>query len=104
MTYYVNHIVLQTGDKKRTLESVLSELNTRFDRGGLDEFKDNSVDCPPDTQVTEPEDDMIPLKQLSRVHVRTGIVKAKTLTGPVKFEPSLLDSDIKVRNLSTQVK
>jgi hypothetical protein len=101
MTYYVNHIVLRTAADKRTLDSVISELSTRFDRGKLDEYKENSVDCPADTYVTAPEDDIVPLKQLSRIHVRTGLVKAKTLTGPMKFEPSLLDSDVEVRNLST---
>jgi hypothetical protein len=101
MTYYINQVALKSPSETRTLESVLSELSTRFDRGAVNEYKDNVVDCPPDTQVTAPDDGEIPLKAIVRIHVKTGLVKAKTITGPVKFDPYLLVPDVKVTDVGS---
>jgi hypothetical protein len=101
MTYYVNHIMLQTGSEMRKLESVIAELSTRFDRGQLDEYRDNVVNCPSDTRVVAPNDGEIALKPIAKIHVRTGIIKSKTLTGHTLFDPSLLIPDVKVTNIRT---
>jgi hypothetical protein len=51
--------------------------------------------------VIAPDYDKIPLKQIAKIHVKTGLAKAKTLTGPTAFDPALLPSDVKVKNLAT---
>lgn len=101
MTYYTNHVMLQTGSEKRTLESVITELSTRFDRGQLDEYKDNAIDCPADTRVIGPDDGEIPLKPIAKIHVKTGLIKSKTLIGSTIFDPALLVPDVKVIDIRT---
>jgi Restriction endonuclease len=101
MTYYVQHIVLHNPHETRTLDSLIDEFSLRFSRGDLDDYKDTIVNCPPDTRVIDPDDGEIPLKRLARIHLRTALVKAKTITGPVMFEPTLLMPDVKVKNVAT---
>jgi Restriction endonuclease len=101
MTYYVRNIVFQNPSETCTLDAVITKLSTQLERGKLDEYKDNVIDCAPDTQVIAPDYDEIPLKKIAKVHVKTGLAKAKTLTGPTVFDPALLPSDVKVKNLAT---
>jgi restriction endonuclease len=101
MTYYTNHIILQTGSEKRTLNSVLTEKSVWFQRGELGEYYDNALDCPPNTRVVEPDDGVVPLKPIARIHIRTALIRAKTIKGPVLFDPVLLVPDVKVKNVAT---
>lgn len=101
MTYYCKNIILQTESERRTLDSVLEGLSVWFQRGEFGEYYDNAVDCPPNTLVAAPDDGVVPLKPIARIHVRTALIKAKTLTGPVLFDPVLLVPDVKVKNVAT---
>jgi len=52
--------------------------------------KDNIIPCPAGTHVIEPDDREIQLMPLASIHVRAGMTKAKTLRGPVMFDPFCL--------------
>jgi hypothetical protein len=101
MTYYARNIVFQNPSDTYTLEAAITQLSTRLERRELDEYKDNVIDCGPDTQVIAPDYDEVPLKKIAKIHIKTGLAKAKTLSGPTLVDPALLPSDIKVKNLAT---
>jgi hypothetical protein len=101
MSYYVNQVLIQCGPERGTLNDLIQHHSPRFLGGQTDAYKDHVIGCPSGTRVIAPDDGEIPLKPLACVHVRAGMTKAKTLTGPVMFDPYLLVPDVKVRNVAT---
>jgi len=101
MTYYVEHVVLQCGSESATLNAMVQAHSPGFVGGEIDAYKDHVISCPAGTRVTDPDDGEIPLKPLASIHVRAGMTRAKTLRGPVMFDPYLLVPDLKVRNVAT---
>lgn len=100
-TYYVHHVIIQSEGEQGTLSDVLQHHQPQFLGGEIDAYKDHVIPCPAGTRVTDPDDGEIPLKPLASIHVRAGMTRAKTLTGPVMFDPYLLVPDLKVRNVAT---
>lgn len=101
MTCYVEHVVLQCGSERATLNAMVQAYSPGLVGGDIDAYKDHVIACPPGTRVIEPDDGEIPLKPLSSVHVRAGMTRAKTLNGPTMFDPYLPVPDLKVRNVAT---
>jgi hypothetical protein len=101
LTYYVGHIVLQTGTGRRTLDDLIFSRSLHTVEGKVDVYEDHVVDCAAGTSVVAPDDGEIPLKPLLCVRIRSGITEARVLTGPVIYDPYLIVPDVNVRNVST---
>ncbi len=101
MTYYVHQVLLQCGSEQGALSDLIQYHSPGFLGGEIDAYKDHAIACPSGTRVIGPNDGEIPLKPLACVHIRAGLTKAKTLTGPVMFDPYLLAPGVKVRNVAT---
>jgi hypothetical protein len=101
MTYYGEHVFLECGSERGTLNAVVHAHAPEFVGGEIDVYKDHVIPCPAGTRVVEPDDGEIPLKPFASVHVRAGMTKAQGLRGPVMFDPYLLVPDLKVRNVAT---
>jgi hypothetical protein len=97
LTYYMNHTILQSDIARMNLDSVVSRKLC----GVTDTYTDLVIPVSNGTQVIAPDDGEIPLKPLAAIHVRAAIVKAKTLHGPNKFDPSLVMPDVNVVNMQT---
>jgi Restriction endonuclease len=101
MTYYVNQILIQCGPAQRTLDDLIQGYLQQFPVGGIDAYRDHAYACPAGTRVIGPDDTEVPLKPLAYVHVRAGTTRARTITGPVMFDPYLLVPDVTIRDLAT---
>jgi Restriction endonuclease len=100
--YYNKHILFQTGESVRTLQSVIDEFSTRLDRGEMDEYRVTIINCPEGTVVIEPAYDEVPLKPLRRIHVSAGLTRTKTLVkSHTQFDSSLLVPTVEVTDLMT---
>jgi hypothetical protein len=101
MTYYVEHVIIECGAERATLNAIVEAHSPGFVGGEIDAYQDYIIPCPVGTRVIEPDDGEIPLKSLASIHVRAGMTRAKTLRGPLMFDPYLLVPDLKVRNVAT---
>jgi hypothetical protein len=97
LTYYMIHTILQSGIARMSLDSVVSRGLCEV----TDTYTDFVIPVSNGTQVIAPDDGEIPLKPLAAIHVRAAIVKAKTLHGPNKIDPSLIMPDVNVVNIQT---
>jgi hypothetical protein len=101
LEYYMGHIRLRCGSEEKTLSEFVHANAQRFFGGEVEEYKDHDVACPPEASVVAPDDGEVPLKTLSAIRVCAGMTMARTIAGPVKFDPYLLMPDAKVRNVAT---
>lgn len=101
MTYYVQHIVLQCGSERATLADFIGPHLPHFGGGPDNIYKDHVIKCTSGVHVVSPDDGEIPLEPLDSVHIRAGMIKARTLTSPAAFDTSLLSPDVKITNVGT---
>jgi hypothetical protein len=100
MTYYVTHIRISSESKNITLNDAIARRLRNASNGQIDQYRDYIIECPPNSVVSAPDGEF-PAKSLARIRVLVGLTKAKTLTGPVTFDPSLLVPNATVRNVLT---
>ena len=101
MTYYVGHVVLQSGSETITLHDLIGQNSSRFHLGEIDEYEEYTIACVAGTTVIGPDDGEIPLKVLATVRIRAGMTNARILTGTRMIEPYFLTHDVKVTNIKT---
>lgn len=101
MTYYANHVVIQQGSARETVDAMIRRHSARMLAPEVEGYREYTIAFVRDTRVVAPDDGEIPLKPLARMHFRAGLSKARLLSGPVMFEPYLLSPDVKVRNVAT---
>jgi hypothetical protein len=101
MTYYVQHIVIQYGSEQATLADLIGPHLPHFGGGPDNMYKNHVINCTFGMHVVGPDDGEIPLEPLTSVHVRAGMIKARTLTSPAAFDISLLSPDVKIKNVAT---
>jgi hypothetical protein len=77
MTYYVGHILMRLGSEKGTLADLIQHHSSGFAVNEIGRYMDRVIRCPPGTQVIGPDDGEIPLKPLSKVYVRAGLLAAR---------------------------
>jgi hypothetical protein len=101
MVRYSNQILIQYGSEQGALSGLIQYHSQDFITRGLNSYNDYVIACPLDARVIGPDDGVIRLKPLARVHIRAGVTNAKTLTAQIMFDPYLLLPNVKVRRVVT---
>src|ERR1017187_6054137 len=101
MTYYMNRIVVKFGPVQRNLNTLVQNHWPLAHGDKTDSYHDHVIVCPAGSRVLSPDDGQVPLKPLARIHVRAGMAKARTITGPRAFDPILAVPNVKVRDVAT---
>lgn len=102
LTYYVSKIFVESGSRRKPLESILSEAVQPLKNVQYDSYDECEIPLPAGAKLIAPDDGEYPSKAISRVVVRVARTSAKTLTGPVMFDPSFwLVPDVEVNNLTS---
>jgi hypothetical protein len=101
LKYYANQVIIQCGSERGSINDLICSHLEGLLGSAKDECKDYEISCPPGTLVVGPRDGDVPLKPLACVHLRAAMTRAKTISGPVVFDPYLLVPDIMVRNLAS---
>jgi hypothetical protein len=101
LTYYAQQVRIQSGSQQHSLEDAIEPHKSYFLNGGTEEYRACVISCAAGARVVGPDDGVVPLKPLARIHVRARLTTARVLTGPTMFEPDLLSPDVIVRNVAT---
>jgi hypothetical protein len=102
LTYYVSNIFVESGSHRKPLDSIVSEAVQSLEGAPYDTYGEHQIALPAGAKLITPDDGEYPSKAISNLVVRVAKTSAKTLTGPVVFDPSFwLLPDVKINNLNT---
>jgi len=90
LTYYASKIFVESGSRRKSLDSILSEAVQPLRDAPYDRYGEREISLPAGAKLIAPDDGEYPSKAIASVAVRVARTSAKTLTGPVMFDPSFL--------------
>jgi len=99
LTYYAHHVVLERDGVRTHLDAFINrQLNAAAQTA---DYVTHRLDVPQGTRIVAPSNGEIPLETITAVNVKTAFVEGKTIVGPYKFDPVILNSPVDVENVDT---
>ena len=100
LTYYSHQTLLQSAQTITTVDAFVTKALNNFHHDR--EYQDHTLDVEGGTFVVGPTDGEIPLQALSSIRIRVALVEGKTITGPYKIDPVVLNPSVDVENVNTK--